>query len=384
MTSRAIVALGLGQCVNWGVLYYAFGVLLVPVALDLGVPRWVVAGAFSTALLASAAAAPTIGGWSDRGRGPLLIQGGGFMAAALLITWALLPGVAMLYLIWAALGLCMAATLYEPAFAVVGRARSNPDDRLRALAAVTVLGGLASTVFLPLTAVLAESWGWRAAVCGLACVLAVSTYLSSRIALRRVDVSVPARACAEVPRESSELDPRFRPVLALFSVASLASAAFTTTVVPALVERDLPVTTAALFGGLLGLMQLPGRALLMNGELATSPSRLLLVSLLLQAAGFAALVVARTPVPIGSGIALFALGAGLMTLIRPHLVQTVFSMERAGYLNGLVARSQQLARAAGPVLAVGLASVVGYGAVYGALASVLAVLAIACHVFVDV
>ena len=199
MTSRAIVALGLGQCVNWGVLYYAFGVLLVPVALDLGVPRWVVAGAFSTALLASAAAAPTIGGWSDRGRGPLLIQGGGFMAAALLITWALLPGVAMLYLIWAALGLCMAATLYEPVFAVVGRARSNPDDRLRALAAVTVLGGLASTVFLPLTAVLAESLGWRAAVCGLACVLAVSTYLSSRIALRRVDVSVPARAWRKCP-----------------------------------------------------------------------------------------------------------------------------------------------------------------------------------------
>ena len=73
-----------------------------------------------------------------------------------------------------------------------------------------------------------------------------------------------------------------------------------------------------------------------------------------------------------------------MTLIRPHLVQTVFSIERAGYLNGVLARSQQFARAAGPVLAVGLASAVGYGAVFGALASVLAVLAIACHVFVEV
>ncbi len=380
MTSRAIVALGLGQCVNWGVLYYAFGVLLVPVALDLGVPRWVVAGAFSTALLASAAAAPTIGGWSDRGRGPLLIQGGGFTAAALLLTWALLPGVAVLYLVWAALGLCMAATLYEPAFAVVGRARSNPGDRLRALAAVTVLGGLASTVFLPLTAVLTEFWGWRPAVGTLACALAVSTYLSSRIALRRVEPAVPARAFAEVHLESSELDRRFRPMLVLFSLASLASAAFTTTVVPALVERDLSVTTAALFGGLMGLMQLPGRALVMNGALVTSPSRLLVLSLMLQAGGFAALVVARTPVPVGSGIALFAVGAGLMTLIRPHLVQTVFSMERAGYLNGLVARRQQIARAAGPVLAVALASVVGYGAVFGVLASVLAGLAIAWHV----
>ena len=38
MTSRAIVALGIGQCVNWGVLYYAFGVLLVPLERDLGIP----------------------------------------------------------------------------------------------------------------------------------------------------------------------------------------------------------------------------------------------------------------------------------------------------------------------------------------------------------
>ena len=30
MTTRAVWAIGLGQCVNWGVLYYAFGVLLVP------------------------------------------------------------------------------------------------------------------------------------------------------------------------------------------------------------------------------------------------------------------------------------------------------------------------------------------------------------------
>ena len=31
-------------------------------------------------------------------------------------------GVVALYLVWAALGLCMAATLYEPAFMIVGRA----------------------------------------------------------------------------------------------------------------------------------------------------------------------------------------------------------------------------------------------------------------------
>ena len=51
MTSRANLALGIGQLVNWGVLYYAFGVLMVPLERDLGVGRSVVAGAFSLALL---------------------------------------------------------------------------------------------------------------------------------------------------------------------------------------------------------------------------------------------------------------------------------------------------------------------------------------------
>src|SRR5688572_19182314 len=120
MPTRSVVVLGIGQCVNWGVLYYAFAVLLLPVEGDLAVPRWVVTGAFSLALLMSAVLAPTIGRWCDRGDGPLVMQAGGFTAACLLCLWAVAPNVATLYVTWTGLGLCMAATLYEPAFAIVG------------------------------------------------------------------------------------------------------------------------------------------------------------------------------------------------------------------------------------------------------------------------
>ena len=145
MRTRAVVALGIGQCVNWGVLYYAFAVLVVPIQRELGVATWVVTGAFSLALLMSAALAPTIGRWGDRDRGGVVMQAGGFGAAALLAAWTLMPGVPALYVVWAGLGLCMAATLYEPAFVIVGRAHADPAQRLRALAAVTLFGGLAST-----------------------------------------------------------------------------------------------------------------------------------------------------------------------------------------------------------------------------------------------
>lgn len=109
MTTRALVAIGIGQCVNWGVLYYAFAVLTEPLQRELGVPTWVVTGAFSLALLMSAMAAPTIGAWGDRDRGALVMQTGGFAAAALLIVWTLVPTILTLYLAWAGLGLCMAA-----------------------------------------------------------------------------------------------------------------------------------------------------------------------------------------------------------------------------------------------------------------------------------
>lgn len=377
MTRRDVFALGIGQCINWGVLYYAFGVLLAPVARDLSLPRWIVAGAFSTALFTSAVAAPAVGRWSDRGHGLAVMAAGGVLAAVLLGAWALLPGAAMLYLTWAALGLCMAATLYEPAFTVIGHARDTPRERLRALATVTVFGGLASTVFLPVTALLIDARGWRFAAAGLACAMLVPALSSARLARRAAARPVPARAPAAAGGNADASPPHFRIALSVFSLAALASAAFTTAMVPAFVARGLSPAVAASLGGLLGVMQLPGRAVMMSGRLEASPARLLLVSLGLQAAGYALLSVVRSPAAVGAGVSLFAIGAGLMTVIRPHLVQTVFGIERAGLLNGRLARSGQLARAAGPVLAVGLAGVAGYGTVFLALAAVLAALAAA-------
>jgi MFS family permease len=379
MSSRAVLALGMGQCVNWGVLYYAFAVLLLPVEHALDVPRWVVAGAFSVALLMSAALAPAVGRRADRGDGALVMQAGGFAAAALLVFWAIVPTLATLYVVWAGLGVCMAATLYEPAFAIVGRAHENPAERLRALAALTVLGGLASTVFLPATALLVQRFGWRPAVVALACVLAASTCVTSLYAPRRSREPDGARPAPAPPLKSPRVNSgnAFLFPLVVFSLASFASAAFTTNLVPALGERAVAPATAAALGGLLGVMQLPGRALLMHAKLAASPFRLLVVSLALQAVGLLGVATAGTVFGVAGAIALFAVGAGLATLVRPYLVQTVFTVESAGYLNGRMAQSQQLARAAGPIVAAWAAGAAGYGAVFAVLAAVLAALAVA-------
>ena len=375
MTARAVWAIGIGQLVNWGVLYYAFGVLLVPVEAALGAPRWLVAGAFSLSLLVSAIAAPAVGRLADRGRGPALMQAGGVVAAALLIAWALVPTLWTTYIAWAGLGVCMAAILYEPVFAIVGRAFADADERLRAIATVTVMGGLASTAFLPGTSLLVTRGGWQAAVIVLAIVIALTTMIVTRIAFRDLTLSssdlrdavFAPREDADAPAHGTELT-RF---IAVFALSSIVNSALASNIVAALIERRLSPARAAFVGGLFGVMQLPGRLLMTSRTFTPNPHRLLIVSFGLQILGLAALALDGVQVAMWIGVVVFACGAGLTTLARPYLVLQMYGAEQAGRINGRIARGQQLARAAGPVSAAALAGEIGYGRVFAALAALL-------------
>ena len=373
MSARHIWLIGCGQLVNWGVLYYAFGVLLVPVEESLGIARWIVSGAFSVALLVSAIAAPAVGRLVDSGQGPVVMQAGGLIAAGLLILWAAMPHVIVMYVVWAALGLCMAAILYEPVFAMVGRAYADADARLRAIATVTIMGGLASTAFLPGTTFLVARLGWRGAVLALALIIAAMTLIVARVAFREViqpGASPHARPASGVSR-----------LVAIFAISSVVNSALASNIVAALIDRQLSPARAAAIGGLFGVMQLPGRVLMTHRSFVPHPNQLLLFSFGLQIAGLLVLII-TTQLALWIGVGVFACGAGLTTLARPYLVLHVYGAAAAGRVNGAVARGQQLARAAGPVSAAALASASGgYRSVFVTMA-VLLVIAIAAQLVI--
>lgn len=376
MTRRAIWLIGFGQLVNWGVLYYAFGVLLVPVEDALGVARWLVAGAFSIALLISAIAAPAVGRLADRGQGPVVMQAGGFVAAGLLIAWAAMPTVFVTYLVWAGLGLCMAAILYEPVFTIVGRAFADSDSRLRAIATVTIMGGLASTAFLPGTTYLVAEFGWRGAAIALAAIIAVTTMIVSRLAFKDLTFSLPhlRGALFAAGDDAFQSTAALQRLVAVFSISSVVNSALASNIVAALIERQLSPARAAAIAGLFGVMQLPGRALMTHRSFSPGPFRLLFVSFVLQIAGLLALTAERSQWAMWIGVVVFAGGAGLTTLARPYLVLHVYGADQSGRVNGVIARGQQLARAAGPVSAAAFASATGgYGTVFGAMALLLAI-----------
>jgi MFS family permease len=376
MTRQAIWAIGFGQLVNWGVLFFAFSVLLVPLQEAFGSPRWIVAGAFSLGLLISAIAAPAVGRLADRGQGPVVMQAGGLLAAGLLIAWVLVPTLPMTYVVWGLLGLCMASILYEPVFAIVGRAFSDPEGRLRAIATVTVMGGLASTVFLPGTSALVTRYGWRGTVVALAIVVALTSVIVGQIAFR--DLAWSAQTIRDAltgsigaAGSSAPLEGVARLAI-VFALSIVVNSAVTSNLVAALIDRALAPTLAATVAGTLGIMQLPGRILLLNARTAPDPVRLLIGSFGLQIVGLLALAVHGT-LAMWVGVCAFSAGAGLTTLARPYLVLHQYGPARAGHANGVIARGQQVARAAGPVAAAAIGATLGYGVVFVGLSVTLVV-----------
>src|SRR5258708_6528872 len=143
-----VATLGITETISWGTLYYAFSVILEPMEHDLGWSRGLVTGAFSLALVLSGLAAAPVGRWLDGHGARGLMTIGPIAGVVLLVAWATGADPISFYLIWAGIGIVMAATLYEPAFAVV--AQWFDRKRARALTAVTLMAGFASTIFLPL------------------------------------------------------------------------------------------------------------------------------------------------------------------------------------------------------------------------------------------
>ena len=154
--------LAVAQLVSWGSLYYAFAVVAGPMEQELGWSSPQVNGALSAGLAATGLASYFVGRAIDAHGGRILMTVGSIAAALLLLTWSYVSELWQLYAVGIAMGATFSTVLYEPVFAVM--ARELKDDYRRGIITITLLGGLASTVFIPLTHVLIEAGDWRYAL----------------------------------------------------------------------------------------------------------------------------------------------------------------------------------------------------------------------------
>ena len=367
-----VAALSATETVTWGIIYYGFPVFLRPMEQELGASRVAVTAAFSIGLGTSALASISVGRWLDR-RGPrALMTAGSCLATVLTLAWARVPSVTALYVVWFLMGLAMAATLYEPAFAVVVSWFSRGRDR--ALLTVTLVAGLASTIFMPIEAALLERVGWRSAVTILGVVLGVITIPVHALVLRQGRAAASADA-GDVTTPSLTLGQAARTavfwVLSIaFLVSNFATAAVTTHLIPFLVDRGYGPAVAAAAIGWTGAMQLPGRVLFVPISARLGSRTMVAAVFLAQALGIGQLpLLARvgTLVPF---IVLQGAANGMATLARASSLAEIFGARNYGAISGAVALGANGARAVGPVGASLLLVVLGsYPAVFWALAA---------------
>ncbi|WP_028033900.1 MFS transporter [Chelativorans sp. J32] len=158
----AILCLGLSQLVSWGISYYLIGVFGELIAADLGWSREAVYGGFSLALVVMGLCSPFAGTLVDKRGGKSAMVAGALLNAGGCLLMATSRDHLTYLAAWAILGAGMRLSLYDAAFAALARA-GGPQARLP-MAQITLLGGLASTVYWPFGSYLADCLGWRGAL----------------------------------------------------------------------------------------------------------------------------------------------------------------------------------------------------------------------------
>jgi MFS family permease len=346
------------QPVSWGVVYYAFPVLLVPMQRDLGWSRGVLVGGFTLAVIVSALAAPAVGSWLDGGSPRRVMTLGSVGATLLVLGWAAASSVAAYYLVWTGLGLAMAATLYEPAFTVLAK-RFAPHHQ-RAITTVTLVAGLSGFVFQPLTSVLTTAHGWRTTLVILAVLLgAVTVPVHLRILPGREATRPPVAVAAGRRTPDETRDGRFWPLTLAFAGSSVTSFATSVILVAYLVDQGWSLGGAAFAGGTLAAMQLPGRLLFGPGRRRLPSARFAATVLALPGAGVLLLLAADGGPITWPAVAVLGMSQGAGVLLRATTLVDLYGPERIGVLTGISAVPVILARALGPLGAVLLASATG-------------------------
>ncbi|MCT7374703.1 MFS transporter [Chelativorans salis] len=366
-TGWLITALGVAQICSWGSLYYSFPLIAEAMRFDLGWSKPQIYGAATLGMALAGMAAYPVGAAIDRGRGRYVMSLAAVAAGFLLFAWSQVSSIVAFYFILAGIGCLQAATLYEPAFAVITR-RVGAGLARRGITALTLWGGFASTVFIPLVQFLIDAYGWRGALMALG---AINIVICGGLYFLAID---PAKDHSLPPRQPHEALPLARrkavvwairrPVFwaLMLSFVSYAAAFSTLTfhLYPLLLERGLDATGVVAVMAVIGPAQVAGRILIWvfaPHAPVRSIGSMIVIIFPLAVVGFAW---APPQVIVIAAIAAFYGAAnGMITIVRGLAVPEMVSREAYGSINGVLVAPMNLMQAVAPLAAALLWSLSG-------------------------
>ncbi|RBP38639.1 MFS transporter [Roseimicrobium gellanilyticum] len=319
-------------------------------------------GGLSLGLLTWGICAIPAGAWLQRHGGRLLMSVGSLVGGLALMLMGTCIHPAAYLLSWIALGMSMAALLYEPAFAVV-TTEFGPHYR-NGITLITLVAGLASTVFIPLGAWLVANFTWEKALLALGSVqilLGVPLHALGLPASRHenspsLKTSIHHRIMSWGRSLYSEAGNRTFAGLAIWVAAHTAAFSGMTFLLIPMFQHEAVDMGALLFAiALIGPMQVTGRLLLVRFG-SHSPSRTIgfwamgaIVAAILLLAAFP-----HSRWTLATYAILYGAGNGVMTILKGTAVAEYFGRARYAELNGLLSAPAVLSKAAAPVLLAGI------------------------------
>jgi MFS family permease len=338
------------QVMSWGALYYAITILAPGIERELGWRPEIVFGAFSWSLLISGMAATPVGILLDRFGGRYVMSLGSALAGIGMIALGAAQSIALYFAAWTVLGVAMSMTLYEAAFATINREFAYTSRK--AISTLTLFGGLASTLYWPLSLKLDTLFGWRSTytLYGAAQLLmCLPLHLFLHAAPRRVQTDAK-RPAGSYTLHDALRHPAFWKLAFAFAANSFVFSALAVHLIPTLQRFGHSAATAVLVSTFIGPMQVAGRI----GEMAfahrvtaTAIGRLTFAAL--PAALLALILFGRHEAATAAFCVLYGLSNGIMTIVRGTLPQALFGRDNYGAISGAMAGPSMVARAAGPL-----------------------------------
>lgn len=371
-----VVALGATTILSYGTNQYLFGLLVDPLARELGWDRASIALAFSGVVLVSGLAGLALGPICDRAGARFLLSTGSLINGFSLIALARVHDLATFDLLWTfGFGLGSALTFYPVTMTVV----ANWFDRRRAQAfsVLSFMGAFSSTITYPVAGLLIARFGWRDAVVILGVVQLLVAFPLHALVVRRhpEDLGLYPDGARSEGTSTPESGVLYRTALRsaafwLLTVA-LALGAFASTgmvleQVAYLIARGYAPAFAAVLVGLFGLAYLPGRAFIAwHGE-RTSLALLFAGAFALQAIGIVVLLVWPSLPGVIAYVCTFGAAYGATFPLRGALMAQRFGRRSYGAILAAQGVPVGIGAALGPVVVGRLIDAHGYGAAFAA------------------
>ena len=349
---RAVSVLGITQIIAWGTIFYS-PVLTAPlIVAETGWSLSFVMGGFSLGLLIAGLVSPFVGRSIDSHGGHVVMAAGALISSLGLLGLAYARNPAMYLSVWVVLGAGLGASLYDPAFATLGRIFGA--DARRPITILTLAGGFASTAGWPATHLLIGEVGWRGTYIVYAVLMAAICAPLYAFALPRSRAGADVVAAGPATRPAALLPPNglaFTLVTAAFTAYAFVPSALSAHLLAIFGRTGIDAATVVLIGALFGPAQVAARVTELAFGRNLHPLLVARGAVLLLVLAFALLALLGISVPLAAIFAvMFGAANGLITITRGALPLALFGADGYGRLIGRISGPWLVMQSAAPLV----------------------------------